>query len=185
MIILITSLIVLTLIFLLRDSNKPSKNRKEVNSQNRQDELTTLTNQALGYKKIQSNFPQSNRTKPIRQTEKTGFKLDKAFNYNVVGESYRRDDLLKIINKHDSLRFGRLDLQAKLKCEPTNAFDNTAVMVLIEGVHVGYIPKTDSARVTSLISKSEQQSLIVNARIGWNKNDLHPHIGVKLNLNLD
>jgi hypothetical protein len=52
-------------------------------------------------------------------------------------------------------------------------------------VHVGYIPKTDSARVTSLIRKSDQQLLTVNARIGWNKNDLHPHIGVKLNLSFD
>lgn len=102
------------------------------------------------------------------------------YNYDIVGESYRRDNLLTIINEHNAISIGKLHIEAILDPEPLNTFDKHAVRVLIDGKHVGYIPKTDSERITKLIKESGKGSVKVKARIGWDKNQTSQFIGVKI-----
>jgi hypothetical protein len=107
------------------------------------------------------------------------------FNYEVVGESFRRDNLMKLIRSHNAVSIGKILTTATLEPEPTNPFDSTAVKVLIEGLHVGYIAKIDSSIVTEMIKKSKKKSYEVPARIGWDKKSLSPLIGVKLTLKVE
>ena len=104
------------------------------------------------------------------------------YNYEIVGESYRRDNLLKIIDNHNAISIGKLHIDAILEPEPSNSFDKNAVKVLIEGIHVGYIPQTDSERVGTLIKRTGEGRMKVKARIGWDKNQNTQFIGVKIAL---
>ena len=107
------------------------------------------------------------------------------YNYEIVGESYRRESLLKIINSHNAASIGKLHIEAELEPEPSNSFDKNAVRVLIDGKHVGYIPQIDSERVGNLIKKSGEGKMKVKARIGWDKNQNMQFIGVKIALDSD
>ena len=61
------------------------------------------------------------------------------YEYEVVGESFQRDNLLKLIRAHEAFDSGQIVATAVLELEPTNEFDSTAVKVVVEGVQVGYI----------------------------------------------
>jgi HIRAN domain len=113
---------------------------------------------------------------------KIGYEIDKgeAFNYEVVGESFARDNLTQIIRGKESI--GEFLTTAILRPEPTNQFDPNAVEVLIEGKHVGYIPKHDSEEVTKFIKKSGP-TMETPARIGWDTDNPMPLIGVTITLN--
>ena len=104
------------------------------------------------------------------------------YNYEIVGESYRRDNLLEIINHHNAASHGKLNIDAVLEPEPSNSFDKNAVRVLIDGKHVGYIPQIDSERVGNIIKRSGEGRMKVKARIGWDKNQNMKFIGVKIAL---
>jgi hypothetical protein len=62
---------------------------------------------------------------------------DSEYNYGVVGESFQRDHLMALIRAHKAFETGEIVTAAVLEPEPTNAFDSTAVKVVIEGVQVG------------------------------------------------
>jgi hypothetical protein len=123
-------------------------------------------------------------SKPLskRTYESAPVKSRIIYNYDIVGESHRRENLLEIINEHNAISIGKLHVEAILDPEPSNSFDKHAVRVLIEGKHVGYIPKTDSERIGNLIKKSGLGSMRVKARIGWDKNQTPQFIGVKIAL---
>jgi len=67
---------------------------------------------------------------------------EEEYTFDVVGESFQRDHLVQLIKKHNLTDSGELYTTAILKLEPENAFDPTAVMVVIEDLQVGYIPKS-------------------------------------------
>ena len=104
------------------------------------------------------------------------------YNYDVVGESFRRDGLLALVRSHKAFDTGEIYGSAVLELEPTNEFDSTAVKVVVEGVHVGYIPKFDSPAVTAMIQKRGKKEIEVPVRIGFDTNSPEPLIGVRLAL---
>ena len=106
------------------------------------------------------------------------------YEYEVVGESFQRENLLKLIRAHEAFDSGQIVATAVLEPEPTNEFDSTAVKVVVEGVQVGYIAASDSGVVTAMIKKSGKKSYEVPARIGFDPNSPSPLIGVRLALTL-
>ena len=107
------------------------------------------------------------------------------YEYEVVGESFQRENLLKLIRAHKAFDTGEILTTAVLEPEPTNPFDSTAVKVVIEGVQVGYIAKFDSGAVTKMIEKSGKKSYEVPARIGFDADSPAPLIGVKIALTVE
>jgi hypothetical protein len=110
---------------------------------------------------------------------------DSEYVYDVVGESYRRDNLTALIRAHKAFDTGQIFSMAVLEMEPTNEFDSSAVKVVVEGTQVGYIPKFDSPAVTEMIKKSGKKVYEVPVRIGWDTNSPSPLIGVRLALTVE
>jgi hypothetical protein len=109
---------------------------------------------------------------------------DSGYTYEVVGESYRRDNLTALIRAHKAFDTGQIFSTAVLEMEPKNEFDSSAVKVVVEGTQVGYIPKFDSPAVTEMIKRSGKKVYEVPVRIGWDTNSPAPLIGVRLALTL-
>lgn len=104
------------------------------------------------------------------------------YTFDVVGESFQRDHLVQLIKNHKSIDDGELYTTATLQLEPDNAFDSTAVKVIVEGMQVGYIPKSMSAEMTDYIKNKGSNTLDVPARIGWDTNSPQPLVGVRLKM---
>jgi hypothetical protein len=108
--------------------------------------------------------------------------IEEEYTFDVVGESFQRDHLVQLIKKHNLVDSGELYSTATLKLEPTNDFDPTAVMVLVDDLHVGYIPKSISAEMTDYIKTKGGNTMQVPARIGWDKDSPQPLVGVRLKM---
>jgi hypothetical protein len=105
------------------------------------------------------------------------------YSFLLVGESYKRDKLMIIIEKHNAFQDGELELDAVLKMESDNKFDPTAVGVFIENKPVGYVPSDYSLDVTSYMDDLNVTSIKVKAMIGWDTSNPSPAIGVRLDWN--
>ena len=102
--------------------------------------------------------------------------------FDVVGESFQRDHLVQLIKKYKSIETGELYTTATLKLEPDNVFDQTAVMVIIDDLQVGYIPKSQSEMMTDYIKSLGKATLDVPARVGWDTDSPQPLVGVRLKI---
>ena len=109
---------------------------------------------------------------------------DSEYIYDVVGESYRIDNLTALIRAHKAFDTGEIFSTAVLEMEPTNEFDSSAVKV-VEGTQVGFIPKFDSPAVTEMIKKSGKKVYEVPVRIGRDTNSPAPLIGMRLALTVE
>ena len=69
-----------------------------------------------------------------------------------------------------------------MELEPTNDFDPNAVKVMVDGLKVGYIPKTFSSGVTEDLKKKGVIEFEVPALIGWDTDNPMPLIGVRLDM---
>jgi len=118
----------------------------------------------------------------VQNSSSSGADID--YNYDVVGESFGRDHLVQIVRSSNAQDIGEIFTTAVLQLEPTNAFDPTAVQVLISELHVGYIPKHDSATVTKMIRKMGSNRMECPARIGWDTDNPQPLIGVTIQLDI-
>jgi hypothetical protein len=107
---------------------------------------------------------------------------DEEYTFDVVGESFQRDHLVQIIKNTKSADLGEIYTTATLKLEPDNAFDSSAVMVIINDLHVGYIPKSQSGMMTDYIQSKGGNTLEVPARIGWDTESPQPLVGVRLKI---
>ena len=107
---------------------------------------------------------------------------DEEYTFDVVGESFQRDHLVQIIKNTKSADIGEIYTTATLKLEPDNAFDSSAVMVIINDLHVGYIPKSQSGMMTDHIQSKGGNTLDVPARIGWDIESPQPLVGVRLKI---
>ena len=107
---------------------------------------------------------------------------DEDYTFDVVGESFQRDHLVQLIKNHNAIEDGALYTTATLKLEPENAFDPTAVMVIVENLQVGYVPKSMSAEMTDYIKVKGSSTLDVPARIGWDTDSPQPLVGVRLKM---
>lgn len=120
-------------------------------------------------------------------TTQTNFNIkedvtDEEYTFDVVGESFQRDHLVQIIKNTKSADLGEIYTTATLKLEPENPFDSSAVMVLINDLHVGYIPKSQSGMMTDYIQSKGGNTLEVPARIGWDTESPQPLVGVRLKI---
>lgn len=111
------------------------------------------------------------------------YEYSEPFSFEIVGESYKRDKLLSIIEKHNAFQIGELEIEAVLKLESDNKFDPTAVAVTIEGKPVGYISSDHSLDVTAYMDELNVSSMRVSSRIGWDTSNPDPAIGVRLDFN--
>jgi hypothetical protein len=107
---------------------------------------------------------------------------EEEYTFDVVGESFQRDHLVQLIKKYKSIETGELYTSATLKLEPENAFDQTAVMVIIDDLQVGYIPKSQSEMMTEYIKSLGKSTLDVPARVGWDTDSPQPLVGVRLKM---
>ena len=105
------------------------------------------------------------------------------YTFEIVGESYKRDKLLSIIQKSNAFSAGELEVEAVLKMEADNKFDSTAVAVFIDNKPVGYVPSDYSLDVTSYLDDRNLSGIKVKARIGWDTSNPDPAIGVRLDFN--
>jgi hypothetical protein len=104
------------------------------------------------------------------------------YTFDVVGESFQRDHLVQLIKNHKSTENGELYTTATLKLEPENAFDDTAVMVIIDDLQVGYVPKSQSGMMTDYIQSKGGNTVQVPARVGWDTESPQPLVGVRLKI---
>jgi hypothetical protein len=119
-------------------------------------------------------------TQTVDTQEQTG--KEEEYTFDVVGESFQRDHLVQLIKKHNLTDSGELYTTATLKLEPENAFDPTAVMVIVEDLQVGYIPKSFSGEMTEYIKAKGGKTLQVPARVGWDRDSPQPLVGVRLKM---
>ena len=107
---------------------------------------------------------------------------EEEYTFDVVGENFQRDHLVQLIKNAKATDIGEIYTTATLKLEPTNAFDSTAVMVIINNLQVGYIPKSQSGMMTDYIKSKGGNTLDVPARIGWDTESPQPLVGVRLKM---
>lgn len=104
------------------------------------------------------------------------------YNFDVVGESFQRDHLIALLKKNKVIEIGQFQTQATLELEPKNDFDPNAVKVMVDGLQVGYVPKTFSGDVTKMMKEKGVTEFEVPALLGWDNNNPMPAIGVKLDM---
>ena len=133
-------------------------------------------------KLFRNYFKKQSTTSSQTPTPTTAQFDDEDYTFDVVGESFQRDHLVQLIKNHKAIEDGALYTTATLKLEPENAFDPTAVMVIVENLQVGYVPKSMSAEMTENIKAKGSTTLDVPARIGWDTNSPQPLVGVRLKM---
>ena len=104
------------------------------------------------------------------------------YTYDVVGESFQHDHLVQLVQNHKAVNDGSVFTVATLKLQSDNVFDSYAVMVIIEGLQVGYIAKSHSQEMTNKLKALGTEELDVPAHLGWDTDNPQPYIGVKLML---
>ena len=107
---------------------------------------------------------------------------ESGYNFDVVGESFQRDHLVALLKNNGVIDVGQLQTHAMLELEPKNDFDPNAVKVMVDGLQVGYIPKTFSSDVTEALKKKGVTEFEVPALIGWDTDNPMPLIGVRLDM---
>ena len=108
--------------------------------------------------------------------------VESGYNFDVVGESFQRDHLVALLKKNKVIEVGEFATSAMLELEPTNDFDPNAVKVMVDGLQVGYVPKSFSGDVTSMMKDNGVTEFEVPALLGWDNNNPMPAIGVKLDM---
>ncbi|MCU0907099.1 MAG: HIRAN domain-containing protein [Rhodobacteraceae bacterium] len=89
----------------------------------------------------------------------------------VVGESHYQNALVRIGGGHN--RYGhQIEAEAELVREPGNPFDTNAIVVLIHGDTVGYLPRDQAARVSAQMAEDGIERATCGAKIigGWRTN---------------
>lgn len=86
--------------------------------------------------------------------------------FEVAGEWYRRDHLRELFSRAGALspEGAELHHQAALVPDPTNPYDRRAVAVYVEGLHVGYLERSDAARYHEAIANSWANGVQVTVR---------------------
>ena len=108
--------------------------------------------------------------------------VESGYNFDVVGESFQRDHLVALLKKNKVIEVGEFATSAMLELEPTNDFDPNAVKVMVDGLQVGYVPRTFSGDVTRMMNDKGVTEFEVPALLGWDNNNPMPAIGVKLDM---
>lgn len=92
--------------------------------------------------------------------------------FEISGESFKTKNLQKLFKKYDVTPGNYHTLYAVLEADPTNEYDTNAVEVFIDDLSVGYIPKEEAKKVSTLLQnetnngRAEVYALIKNAKDG-------------------
>ncbi|MDO8646116.1 MAG: hypothetical protein Q7R42_06015 [Candidatus Planktophila sp.] len=120
---------------------------------------------------------------------------DLKFPTAAVGEDYTKDAIRGLLAKHampKDLELGRLVIEGVVRPEPTNQYDPDALIVLIDGVKVGYVSasRTSSFRHGVLRIMEEKSGMRASIgsdwiaeftmRIGWVPTEKYPQYGVTI-----
>lgn len=98
--------------------------------------------------------------------------LPYSFKFNVVGINYRIDDVMKLAtpmkkwfmsNDQIAQKYGTKPIYRyyftnepiQLIPDPNNPHDSNAIMVLINNIHVGYVPKENCILVKSMLNSNQ------------------------------
>lgn len=135
-------------------------------------------------------------TSSLQRGTRTGYLLVGSNGYantEVAGEFARVDSIHKAIGRKPKLdeEIELTDLVAALVPEPSNPHDRNAVMVQINGQHVGYLEKEDAARYQPVIRQVWDAGFVaatgtrvwVSARESWDSKKLKYVARVTLALN--
>ena len=166
-------------IFLFKKNQNPELASKKSAIMNRVEKLNASQPASTGV----GNYEKRTFDSEDDALEDDWYDYAEPYTFEIVGESYKRDNLMKIIEKNKAFRLGEIEVEAVLKLEPNNKFDSTAVAVFIENKAVGYVPSDYSLDVTSYLDDRNLSGIKVKAKIGWDKSNPDPAIGVKLDFN--
>ncbi|HRY10042.1 MAG TPA: DUF2510 domain-containing protein [Candidatus Nanopelagicales bacterium] len=92
----------------------------------------------------------------------------------VIGESRHAKELITIAKNHGGRGTGEVFTEALLIPEPNNPADRNAIKVVVEGQHVGYIPREDAgayAAILTPLALEKRQILEVPTRVWWGADD--------------
>lgn len=121
----------------------------------------------------------------------------KTHNHNVTGVSYYEKNVLKLAHKNPLYDLDKKQIAAKKLCietiyqytfsptktelipELTNPFDPSAIKVLIDGQHVGYIKAGSCAKILKLIN--EDRIARIESEIYGGNYKMHWNDGIGLN----
>ena len=131
-------------------------------------------------------FGSSDPTANVRSAEPLHLARGRGFTFELVGEANYQDAL-------DSICGGKCEDGHKLRCtaqlcfQEDNPHDPNAVVALIKGKVVGYVPRTIAAEMRSSILRlnPDEQPVTCDAQIvgGWIRDEEDEgHYGVKLSL---
>lgn len=102
-----------------------------------------------------------------------------SYAYNIVGEQSYQNNLKKIAGpKEEESKF--FECYAKVSSEPFNQYDKNAVKVEINGLLVGYLSKSEAAKLSSKVVNKTVPSVIDG---GWKDEESTGSYGVKLAIN--
>jgi hypothetical protein len=111
------------------------------------------------------------------------YQFSEPFSFELVGESFYRDNLLSIIRKGNAFNEGELELDCIMQQEPNNEFDEFAVAVFAEGKKIGHVSKDYSYEVTTYLDELGVSGIRVKGVMGWATNNPTPPIGIRLDFN--
>lgn len=92
----------------------------------------------------------------------------------VIGESHHAKELITIAKNHGGRGTGEVFTEALLIPEPNNPADRNAIKVMVEGQHVGYIPREDAGAYSAILTPlalEKRQLLEVPTRVWWGADD--------------
>ncbi|WP_296277714.1 hypothetical protein [uncultured Acinetobacter sp.] len=102
-----------------------------------------------------------------------------SYAYNIVGEQSYQNNLKKIAGpKEEESKF--FECYAKVSSEPFNQYDKNAVKVEINGLLVGYLSKSEAAKLSSKVVSKTVPAVIDG---GWKDEESTGSYGVKLAIN--
>ena len=102
-----------------------------------------------------------------------------SYTYNIVGEQSYQNNLKKIAGpKEEESKF--FECYAKVSSEPFNQYDKNAVKVEINGLTVGYLSKSEAAKLSSKVVNKTVPAVI---DCGWKDEESTGSYGVKLAIN--
>ena len=102
-----------------------------------------------------------------------------SYAYNIVGEQSYQNNLKKIAGpKEEESKF--FECYAKVSSEPLNQYDKNAVKVEINGLLVGYLSRSEAAKLAGKVVNKTVPAVIDG---GWKDEESTGSYGVKLAIN--
>lgn len=117
--------------------------------------------------------------KTVNETSINAALNNTSYAYNIVGEQSYQNNLKKIAGpKEEESKF--FECCAKVSSEPFNQYDKNAVKVEINGLLVGYLSKSEAAKLSNKVVNKTVPAVIDG---GWKDEESTGSYGVKLAIN--